>query len=63
MLTVTCEPKVNEATDKIDLSDREISRRVLQIRSTWSLAERLRRRREADRRLEELLDVLFAEAA
>lgn len=68
MLTVTCEPEVTEATltpqNEITVSDCEISRRVLRIRSGWSLAERIRRRREADRRFEELIENLMdADAA
>jgi len=42
-------------------SDAEITRRVMRIRSSWSVAERLRRRREADDRFADLLDALSAE--
>lgn len=68
MLTVTCEPNVTEKTpvvtqNEITVSDREISRRVLQIRAGWSIAERVQRRREADRRFGELLNTLLADAA
>ncbi len=67
MLTVTCEQNVSEtpivAQNEITVSDREISRRVLQIRAGWTITERVRRRREADRRFEELLDTLLADAA
>lgn len=40
------------------VSDREILRRVHEIRSSWDVSERLRRREEADRRFEVLLDTL-----
>jgi hypothetical protein len=68
MLTVTCEPEVFEtnapAQNEIAVSDCEISRRVMRIRSGWSVAERVRRRREADRRFDELIETLLgAEAA
>ncbi len=36
-------------------SDAEISRRVLRIRSTWSVQERVERRREAEQRFADLL--------
>ncbi len=45
------------------LSDAEIMRRVQDIRSTWTLSERRARREEADRRFENLIDTIFAEAA
>jgi hypothetical protein len=44
-----------------DLSDLEVSRRVLEIRAGWSLSERVRRRREAERRFADLLDALAVE--
>jgi hypothetical protein len=44
-----------------DLSDLEVSRRVLAIRAGWSLSERVRRRREAERRFADLLDALAVE--
>lgn len=45
-------------------SDEEISRRVLDIRNQWTIAERIVRRHEAEQRLEDLLDKLsLAEAA
>ncbi len=63
MLTATCEPNIFEApvTDQneITVSDREISNRVLKIRSGWSVAERIRRRHEAERRFDELIDTLM----
>ncbi len=43
------------------LSDLEVSRRVLEIRSGWSLGERVRRRREAERRFADLLESLVTE--
>ena len=67
MLTVTTDPLTNTDTqinNEVTLSDAEISRRVLHIRSGWSLSERVARRREAERRFVELLDTLMcAEAA
>ena len=44
-------------------SDVEISRRVLRIRSRWSVGERLRRRREAEERFVDLMSALQIEAA
>lgn len=44
-------------------SDTEIFRRVQGIRSRWSVSERLRRRREADRRFSDLLDALSVDHA
>jgi predicted nucleic acid-binding protein len=67
MLTVTCEPVVSEVarvTQNETLpSDLEISRRVLRIRSKWSVSERVRRRREAEQRFSDLVDKLVGEAA
>lgn len=66
MLTITCEPKTTDHTvtqNETPLSDLEISRRVLQIRSNWSISERLRRRREAEQRFADLMDKLGSEAA
>lgn len=66
MMTLTIDPTTNEtpvANDGVP-SDAEISRRVLQIRSKWSISERIERRHEAERRFEELVDTLMcAEAA
>lgn len=42
-------------------SDLEVMRRVLEIRSGWSLGERVRRRREAERRLADLFESLVEE--
>ena len=60
-MTTTLEAKPQ--TKESQLSDAEILRRVENIKSTWTLAERAARRREADRRFEHLIDVIFAEAA
>ncbi|WP_442510099.1 hypothetical protein SH528x_001705 [Novipirellula sp. SH528] len=64
MLTVTRPETVSKATtpaqNEIRLSDTEISRRVVAIRSGWSIAERVRRRREADKRFLDLIDALSA---
>lgn len=45
---------------EIRLSDAEIAQRVDRIRSAWSIAERVARRREAERRFADLLDKLTA---
>lgn len=42
------------------VSDAEISARVLRIRSGWSVAERMERRREAERRFANLIESLGA---
>jgi hypothetical protein len=44
-------------------SDVEISRRVLQIRSKWSVSERVRRRHEAEQRFADLVNCLMGPAA
>lgn len=48
------------AQNEITLSDAEILRRVSLIRNNWSVAERAERRREAERRFNELLNKLTA---
>ena len=62
MLTATCEPTVSESTltaqNETFPSDFEISRRVLRIRSGWSVGERMRRRRAAEQRFADLMDKL-----
>ena len=72
MMTAVCNNEVlksgsaaqNEtAVKEMMLSDAEIMRRVRDIRSTWSVSERAARRKEADRRFENLVETLFAEAA
>ncbi len=72
MMTAFCNTEVLESRPTAQnetveshghLSDSEIMRRVQDIRSTWSLSERRARREEADRRFENLIDTIFAEAA
>lgn len=68
MLTITCENAVSENTQTAQIetlpSDAEISRRVLRIRSGWTVSERVERRRAAEERFATLLDQLCgAEAA
>ncbi|GAA5507052.1 hypothetical protein [Novipirellula caenicola] len=64
MLTATRPETVSKSTsstqNEIRLSDAEISRRVVAIRSGWSIAERVRRRREADKRFLDLISALSA---
>ncbi|OYP35065.1 hypothetical protein CGZ80_13065 [Rhodopirellula sp. MGV] len=55
--------QTENTVDQLQLSDAEIMRRVRDIRSNWSLSERKARREEADRRFQNLVDTLFAEAA
>ncbi len=43
------------------VSDREIANRVWAIRSSWNIEERMRRRREAERRFERLAEALNVE--
>ena len=63
MLTATCQPSVSsnrESTDVANLPcDREISRRVLHIRSRWTPGERVRRRQIAEDRFADLLTTLL----
>ena len=67
MLTVTCEPNVAKMTEAAQIetlpSDVEISRRVLRIRSRWSISERIRRRQEAELRFADLMCALGVDAA
>ncbi|MDA8744729.1 hypothetical protein N9N28_08860 [Rubripirellula amarantea] len=68
MLTATFETNVAECTtvaqNETLPTDAEISRRVLAIRSGWTVGERVRRKREANERFVELLDALaLSEAA
>lgn len=67
MLTVTCEPAVSEthqaAQNETLPSDLEISRRVLRIRSNWTVSERLQRRRDAEERFADLMCKLVGSAA
>lgn len=54
--------QVTSATqNETNLSDTEILRRVREIRSTWSVTERLQRRREADQRFSNLLEALLVD--
>ena len=67
MLTVMQEPVASTPADSAQIetlpSDFEISRRVMLIRSKWSLSERVRRRREAEQRFNDLVDSLMGPAA
>ena len=67
MMTATCEPSVSNSIRAAHIetlpSDLEISRRVLQIRSSWTVGERVRRRREAEQRFADLVDNLMGPAA
>ncbi len=67
MLTATCEPTVAKSTSSAQIetlpSDLEISQRVLRIRSSWSISERIRRRHEAEQRFADLLDQLVGNEA
>jgi hypothetical protein len=63
MLTQTLPlPSVSnpQVSDQIEtqISDAEILQRVLNIRSGWTLAERIARRREAERRFAALVNQL-----
>ena len=66
MLTVT-EPTVANTTQQAQIetlpSDSEISRRVLSIRSQWSVFERLQRRRDAEERFADLMCKLGVDIA
>ncbi|TWU41598.1 hypothetical protein Q31b_30490 [Novipirellula aureliae] len=48
----------NETMEANLVSDIEVSRRVLAIRSKWSVSERIRRREEANKRFGDLMDAL-----
>lgn len=67
MLTLTNQNSVSErssVTQNETLpSDAEISRRVMRIRSGWSVDERVRRRREAEERFADLMDKLVGDTA
>lgn len=72
MMTAICQTEVLETSSaaqnetskaEVTLSDAEILRRVRDIRSNWTVDERAARREEADRRFENLLETIFAEAA
>jgi hypothetical protein len=60
LLTHTLSVPESTATDSSaqnenQISDAEVFHRVLHIRSGWSLAERIQRRREAERRFADLV--------
>ena len=66
MLTLSHAPEALEnvvSQCEMGPSDAEISRRVLEIRSRWSVSERIRRRREAEDRFATLLSSLTSGAA
>ena len=67
MLTATRNRPVSKSFNKNQNetlpSDVEIYRRVMAIRSGWSLSEKLRRRREAEDRLTDLMWKLSDAAA
>jgi hypothetical protein len=67
MMTKTRAPIVSKPPRAAQIetlpSDAEISRRVLRIRSNWSVGERLRRRREAEQRFVDLMSALSGDAA
>lgn len=72
MMTATCDtlishPSVSKMIPvgqiETHLSDEEIASRVRQIRCSWSISERIRRRREAEQRLGSLVDSLMGPAA
>ena len=67
MLTLTNQNNVSERTSVAQNetlpSDAEISRRVMRIRSGWSVGERVRRRREAEERFADLMDKLVGDTA
>ena len=63
LLTHTLSSVENHANDSSaqnenKISDAEVFHRVLHIRSGWSLAERIQRRREAERRFADLVSRL-----
>ncbi len=67
MLTMTAAANVSKtlkaAHNETQVSDIEISRRLLRIRSGWTVGERLDRRREAERRFADLMNALLGDAA
>ena len=67
MLTATCERidvDLTQNTQNETLpTDLEILRRVMKIKSEWTLSECLRRRREAENRFADLMDTLGVYAA
>ncbi|TWU40963.1 hypothetical protein [Novipirellula artificiosorum] len=67
MLTATLNASVSDSVTLVQnetpVSDIEVSRRVLAIRSKWSVGERIRRRREAERRFTDLIEALACSEA
>ena len=67
MLTLTNKKSVSDrisVTQNETLpSDAEISRRVMRIRSGWSVGEKVRRRREAEERFADLMGKLVGDTA
>ena len=67
MLTVTNQNSVSNRNpmtqNETFPSDAEISRRVMLIRSGWSVGEKVRRRREAEARFADLMDKLVGDTA
>lgn len=66
MLTATREATVSElnAVPQVETlpTDHEIAARVSDIRSQWTVSERVQRRQEAERRFADLLDKLASAA-
>lgn len=66
MLTIT-KPAVATKTQPAQIetlpSDLEISRRVLQIRSQWTVTERIQRKRDAEERFADLMCKLGVDVA
>lgn len=56
-------PVVDRYQNETQPSDLEILRRVRSIRSTWTLAERMERRQEANKRFASLLEALAVDHA
>ena len=68
MLAITIQENESHELDdfnnnSVPMTDREVFQRVSQIRSGWSVAERVARRREAERRFSELMVVIGDVAA
>jgi hypothetical protein len=67
MLATTCVPNVTASVcvsqNESCVSDLEVLRRVAEIRSSWTIDERVRRRQEANRRLTNLIESLRLNSA
>ncbi len=50
-------PVVSQSSD-VELTPDEVSRRILEVRSSWNVRERMVRRRAAANRFEDLVAVL-----